>query len=105
MKEGKTILPYELDSERVIVLLDVPALICEQCGDEFVDINVTRNIEKILDKVKSDGMKMGFVEYRKAAWSFYLYALALCLKVDGQAAPVLSLPQDLFWKELIIHDI
>ena len=67
MKEGKTILPYELDNERVIVLLDVPALICEQCGDEFVDINVTRNIEKILDKVKSDGMRMGFVEYRKAA--------------------------------------
>jgi YgiT-type zinc finger domain-containing protein len=67
MKEGKTILPYELGKEQVIVLLDVPALICEQCGDEFVDINVTRNIEKILDKVKSDGMRMGFVEYRKAA--------------------------------------
>jgi hypothetical protein len=60
-------LPFEFDNKKVIVLLDVPALICDQCGDEFIDINVTRNIEKLLDQVKSDGMKMGFVEYRKAA--------------------------------------
>ena len=67
MTEGKTILPYEFNNGRVIVVLDVPALVCDQCGDDFVDIKVTRNIEKILDKVESDGMKMGFVEYRKAA--------------------------------------
>jgi len=67
MSEGKTIMPYELGNERVIVILDVPALVCDQCGDVFVEISVVKNIELILDKVKRDGMRMGFVEYGKAA--------------------------------------
>ena len=64
---GKTILPYEFENGRVIVILDVPAFICEECGDDFIEIDVMRNIERILDKVEHNGMKMGFVEYRKAA--------------------------------------
>lgn len=68
MVEGTTILPYEVDNgTRVIVVLHVPAFVCEQCGDEFIGISVTRNLEKIVSKVDRDGMKMGFVEYGKAA--------------------------------------
>jgi len=67
MVVGRTILPYELDNGRIIVVINVPALICEQCGDEFIEIAVERKVEKIIDKVKRDGMKMGFVEYEKAA--------------------------------------
>jgi YgiT-type zinc finger domain-containing protein len=67
MKEGKTILPYDLADGRVVVVLNVPALVCEQCGDEFVEIAVSRNVECIIDRVQRDGMKMGFVEYEKAA--------------------------------------
>jgi YgiT-type zinc finger domain-containing protein len=67
MSEGKTILPYELDGGRVFVVMNVPALICEQCGDEFIEIAVTRKVEEIIDKANHDGIKMGFVEYGKAA--------------------------------------
>jgi YgiT-type zinc finger domain-containing protein len=67
MTKGTTILPYDFDDGRVVVVLNVPALVCEQCGDEFVEIAVTRNVERILDRVQRDGMKMGFVEYEKAA--------------------------------------
>jgi YgiT-type zinc finger domain-containing protein len=67
MKEGRTILPYDFQDGRVVVVLNVPALVCEQCGDEFIEIVVSRNVESILDRVQRDGMKMGFVEYEKAA--------------------------------------
>lgn len=67
MVEGKTILPYELGGGKVIVVLDVPALVCEQCGDDFVVINVMRNVELMLKKIEQDGVRMGFVGYEKAA--------------------------------------
>jgi len=67
VKVGKTNLPYEIDGEKIIVVRNVPALVCTQCGDAFVEIDILRKVEKILDKVRGDGMVMGFVEYEKAA--------------------------------------
>jgi YgiT-type zinc finger domain-containing protein len=67
MREGKTNLPYELGAGKIIVLTHVPALVCEQCGDEFVGIDVVRKAEKIIEKLERDGLSMGFVEYEQAA--------------------------------------
>jgi hypothetical protein len=46
---------------------NVPALVCCQCGEAFVEINILRKVEKILAKAVRDGLVMGFVEYEKAA--------------------------------------
>ena len=67
MVSGTTILFFDMKDGRVIVVLNVPALICEQCGEEYVDIKVTRNVEKILNRAERDGLSMGFVEYGAAA--------------------------------------
>lgn len=67
MSEGTTILPFALKEGKVIVVLNVPALVCEQCGDEFVDLPVVRNVEKLLDRIAQDGLSMGFVEYGRVA--------------------------------------
>ncbi len=67
MERGETNLPYELDGERIIVVKDVPALVCVQCGDAFVEIEVLRRVEKILARAERDGLVMGFVEYKRAA--------------------------------------
>jgi len=67
MEKGKTNLPYELDGERILVVRHVPALVCAQCGDAFVEIDILRKLEKIIDRAGRDGITMGFVEYRKAA--------------------------------------
>ncbi len=48
-------------------MVDVPALVCEQCGDEYIEIAVVRKLEKMIEKGKSDGISMGFVEYDLAA--------------------------------------
>ena len=66
-KGKKTNLPYEFNGEKIIVVRNVPALVCGQCGEAFVEINILRRVEKILAKAARDGLVMGFVEYDKAA--------------------------------------
>jgi YgiT-type zinc finger domain-containing protein len=67
MEMGKTILPFEMKNSRVIVVQNVPAKICEQCGKEYVDMDVARNVEALLNRLELDGLSMGFVEYGVAA--------------------------------------
>jgi len=63
MEQGTTILPFDMKNGRVIVVLNVPARICEQCGEEYVDMEVVKNVEALLDRAERDGLSMGFVEY------------------------------------------
>jgi YgiT-type zinc finger domain-containing protein len=67
MKPGKTNLPFSHEGGNVIVVINVPALVCDQCGDDFVEIEIVRRVEKILERIERDGISMGLVEYDKAA--------------------------------------
>ena len=67
LKEGKTTLTFQMESNKIIVVRDVPALICEQCGEESVDIKDSEIVEKLVHKAIEDGISMGFIEYEDAA--------------------------------------
>ena len=67
MAHGKTNLLYEIGEEFLIVIKAVPAFVCKQCGDHFVDIKVVRVVEKIVAAAERDGVTFGFVKYREAA--------------------------------------
>ena len=67
MADGKTNLPFTLEGGNVVVVINVPALVCEQCGDDFVEIRVVRKVEQIVARIEQDGISMGLVEYGKAA--------------------------------------
>ncbi|NOX87524.1 MAG: type II toxin-antitoxin system MqsA family antitoxin [Calditrichaeota bacterium] len=67
LKSGKTVLTFQMGSNRILVVKDVPALICEQCGEESIDIETSKNVEKLVHKALSDGISMGFIEYTSAA--------------------------------------
>jgi YgiT-type zinc finger domain-containing protein len=67
MSAGKTNLPYDLNEGNVVVILNVTALVCEQCGDDFVEIYVARKVEKLLDRIERDGVSMGMVQFDRAA--------------------------------------
>jgi len=67
MQKGKTSMPYETGKDRLIVVKDVPALICEQCGESFIESSVLKRVEKILEAVEKSGMTLGFLEYQEAA--------------------------------------
>jgi len=67
MSAGKTNLPYELKKGNVVVIINVPALVCEQCGDDFVEIDIARKVEKLLERIERDGVSMGMVQFDRAA--------------------------------------
>jgi len=67
MIKGKTHLPYEMGEEEILVVRDVPAWVCEQCGESFVEIEVVRRVEKLLTTAQRDGVTFGFIKYREAA--------------------------------------
>ena len=67
MGTGKTNLPYEIGEEYMVVAKDVPALVCEQCGEPFVEIAELRVVEKIVDTAEKDGVTLGFIKYKDAA--------------------------------------
>ena len=67
MVEGTTVLTFKMEGSQILVIKDVPALICDQCGEEFVDIQTSRNVEKQVNKAVADGISMGFLSYTLAA--------------------------------------
>jgi YgiT-type zinc finger domain-containing protein len=67
MVRSKTTLPYDIGDEHMVVVKDVPALICKQCGEPFVEIKVVRVVEKIVEIAQREGVTLGFVKYKDAA--------------------------------------
>ena len=67
MIEGTTVLTFKMDSAKILVIRNVPALVCDQCGDEFVSLETSKNVEKQVNKAVDDGISMGFLSYTMAA--------------------------------------
>lgn len=67
MKKGKTSLTFERSGDKIMVVKNVPALICNQCGEVFVNIKTTQQVEKMVESAAEHGLKMGFLEYDTAA--------------------------------------
>lgn len=67
LKDGLTALTFQMSEGKIIVVKDVPALICEQCGEESVELDDSKIVEKLVQKAIADGITMGFIEYNNAA--------------------------------------
>jgi YgiT-type zinc finger domain-containing protein len=67
VKKGKTVLTFQMELNKILVVKDVPALVCEQCGEVSIDLQVSKIVEKQVEKAISDGISMGFIEYNSAA--------------------------------------
>ena len=67
MIEGTTVLTFKMESTQILVIKDVPALICDQCGEEYVNLQTSKNVEKQVNKAVADGIRMGFLSYNMAA--------------------------------------
>lgn len=67
MKDGFTSILIEREYGAKFVISNVPALICQQCGEDFVNLEITKKIEKLIHKLESEGIITGFVDFSKAA--------------------------------------
>lgn len=67
MERGKTNLPHEIGEEYLVVIKDVPALVCRQCGEPFIEISVLRVVGKTIETATRAGVTLGFIKYQEAA--------------------------------------
>ena len=59
LQHGQTAAPFFID-EKIIIIKDVPAEVCADCGEAFTKSSVAGRIEDILDKVE----KMSVVHFK-----------------------------------------
>jgi len=67
MKKGKTVLTFQMSDQQIVVIHEVPALICDQCGEEYVNNSTAKKVEEKVERALADGIKMGFIDFTTAA--------------------------------------
>jgi YgiT-type zinc finger domain-containing protein len=65
MYEGITTIPF-LIGEKVVVIKDVPAEICSDCGEAYMKSSVVDKVESVLDKLEELHSEMSVVHYEVA---------------------------------------
>ena len=50
-KAGETIFTVNL-GEGILIVRDVPALICSQCGEDWIDDKTASSLEKLVDEAR-----------------------------------------------------
>jgi YgiT-type zinc finger domain-containing protein len=62
VKPGTTSFSVER-GEMTLVLKRVPARVCDQCGEAYVDEATTRRIEEIAERVQEAGVQVAVQDY------------------------------------------
>lgn len=65
LDEGIASLPFFL-GERIVVIRDVPAEVCADCGEPFMKSGVSGRIETLLDRLEDLDSEMSIVHYKAA---------------------------------------
>jgi len=64
--KGNTNFPVEMERGMVVVR-DVPADICKQCGEVFIPDDVAEVLERIVNRAKQNKVELEFVAYEMVA--------------------------------------
>ena len=57
---------YMVDLEKTIIIIkDVPAKVCDQCGEQYFDDETLQNIEKIVNKLKDLSTEVTIINYKE----------------------------------------
>lgn len=65
MEEGTASLPFFI-GEKIVVVRDVPAEICADCGEPYMKSGVAGRIEALLDRLEELDSEMSVVHYKAA---------------------------------------
>jgi len=66
MVKGTTTITLEKDLS-TIVFKDVPALICENCGEKYIEDYITKDLLKKASDIFKNGVEVDIRKYREAA--------------------------------------
>lgn len=65
-REGTTTFTVDF-GEGVVVVRNVPATVCEQCGEEWFDDEVSRRLESIVNDARQKETELELVPFKKIA--------------------------------------
>ena len=65
LQHGQTAASFFID-DKIIIIKDVPAEVCADCGEAFTKSSVAGRIEEILDKVEVLHSEMSVVHFKAA---------------------------------------
>lgn len=64
-KQGTATVTLEREG-LTLVVKEVPAQICENCGEEYIDESVTKQLLETAEEVAAEGTQVDIREYRAA---------------------------------------
>ena len=65
-KSEKKLVNYFLDLQHMMIIIkDVPAEVCTQCGERYFDNEVMENLEKIVKNLKQMATEISIVNYKE----------------------------------------
>ena len=72
LKRGKTEFTVKVGNS-IISIKYVPAYICDNCGEAYYDVDVSKKIDKVMDEfhkgeLLAHPVAAGEVEFEKVAW-------------------------------------
>ena len=57
---------YMVDLEKnIIIIKEVPAKVCNKCGEQYFDDETSENIEKIVNKLKKLAIEVTVINYNE----------------------------------------
>lgn len=62
MRPGNVNHIVDRDGE-IIIIKNVPAIVCKQCGEAFYDNEVMKKVEKIVEEAKSNRAEITIINY------------------------------------------
>jgi YgiT-type zinc finger domain-containing protein len=65
MQKGINAAPFFSD-DKIIVIKDVPAEVCSDCGEAYLKSSVVGQVEKLLDRLDELKFEMSVVHYKVA---------------------------------------
>ena len=65
MSDGLTNIPLLMD-ERIVVIKEVPAEVCGDCGEAYLKSSVAAKVESLLDKIADLQSEMSVIHYHAA---------------------------------------
>lgn len=57
-----TMLPFVVDSQ-VVIIKNVPAEICSQCGESILDSEVAEEVDRLLKQAQRSGFEVSILAY------------------------------------------
>ncbi len=60
-------MPYVMEEKKLIEVRGVPSLLCDQCGECYIESSTLIKVEEIIKFVEKSGVIHGVLEYSEVA--------------------------------------